>query len=153
MKSIIICASIHHGNTLKIAQKMAEVLEGEIKKPTEIKTEDLKIYDLLGFGSGIYAFRHHKEILKLAKELPDMQGKPVFIFSTSEAKNGIKYHKTLRQILEKKNCQILDEFNCLGWDSFGPFKLIGGFNKDRPNEEDLNLASNFAQKIKEKLKK
>lgn len=153
MKSLIICVSIHHGNTLKIAQKMAEVLEGEIKKPTEVKPEDLTAYDLLGFGSGIYAFRHHKEILKLAKELPDMQGKPAFIFSTSGAKNGIKYHKALRQILEKKNCQILDEFNCLGWDSFGPFKLIGGFNKDRPNEEDLNLASNFAQKIKEKLQK
>lgn len=147
MKSIIVCISIHHGNTFKIAQKMAEVLRAEIKKPSEIKPKDLLSFDLIGFGSGIYAFRHHREILNLAKNLPDMQGKPVFIFSTSGAKNGIKYHSALRKILEKKNCKILDEFNCLGWDSFGPLKLIGGINKDRPNEKDLQEAKNFAQKL------
>ncbi len=151
MKSVIVCLSIHHGNTLKIAQKMAEVLGAEIKKPSEVKPKDLLNYDLVGFGSGIYAFRHHREVLKLAKNLPDMQQKPVFIFSTSGAKDGIKFHKALRQILEEKNCQILDEFNCLGWDTFGPLKLIGGLNKNRPNQEDLNLATNFAKKIKEKV--
>lgn len=148
MNSLIICLSIHHGNTLKIAQKMAEVFGAEIKKPNEVRIEDLIDYDLLGFGSGIYALRHHREILKLAKNLPDMKQKPVFIFSTSGAKNGIKYHKTLREILKKKNCQILDEFNCLGWDSFGPLKLVGGINKNRPNEDDFRLAREFAEKIK-----
>lgn len=151
MKSLIVCISIHHGNTLKIAQKIAEVLGSEIKKPSEVKAENLLNYDLIGFGSGIYAFRHHREILKLAKSLPDMQGKPVFIFSTSGVKNGIKFHKALRDILKKKNCQILDEFNCPGFDTFGFLKLIGGINRGRPNEKDLNLALNFAQKLKEKL--
>ncbi len=153
MKSLIICVSIHHQNTLKIARIMAEVLGAEIKKPNEVLIEDLLGYDLIGFGSGIYIFRHHREILKLARKLPDMQAKPVFIFSTSGAENGIKYHKALREIFQKKNCRILDEFNCLAWDSFGPLKLIGGVNKDRPNEQDLNLAKNFALKLKEDLGK
>lgn len=153
MKSLIICKSIHHGNTLKIAQKIAEVLTAEIKKPNEIKLEELLSYDLIGFGSGIYAFKHHKEILNLVKKIPNLQGKPVFIFSTSGVKNGIKYHKALRKILEKKNCQILGEFNCLGLDTFGPFKLIGGINKGRPNEKDLQKAHDFAQELKKQIKK
>lgn len=151
MKTLIICISPHHQNTLKISQKMAEVLEAEIKKPEQFLISELFSYDIIGFGSGIYAFRHHNEILKLAKELPDMKAKPVFIFSTSGAKNGLKYHKALRKILEKKNCCIIDEFNCIGWDSFGPLKLVGGLNKDRPNENDFKLAQLFAQTLRQKI--
>lgn len=152
MKTLIICSSIHHKNTEKIAQKMASVLEADIKNPAEILAQNLLSYDVIGFGSGIYAFKHHKAILKLADDMPDMKGKPVFIFSTSGAKDGIKYHKTLRNKLIKKNCKILDEFNCPGWDTFGPFKLFGGFNKNRPNKDDFLTAEKFAQGLTEKLK-
>lgn len=152
MKTLIICVSIHHKNTEKIAQKIAEVLEAGIKNPEQISEKDFLTYGLIGFGSGIYAFKHHKAVLKLVDNMPNMNGKPVFIFSTSGAKDGIKYHKKLRKKLISKNCQIIGEFNCLGWDTFGPFKIFGGFNKERPNETDFLNARNFAQKLKEKLK-
>ncbi len=153
MKSIIICLSVHHQNTFKIARKIAEVLNCEIKKPSEIPPQDLKNYNLVGFGSGIYFSKHHKEVLNFAQKLPDMQQKSVFIFSTSGVKNGIRYHKALRQILEKKGCQILGEFNCLGWDTFALLKLIGGINKGRPNKNDFKQASDFARKLKREFYK
>lgn len=56
------------------------------KKTNRVKAEDLTVYDLLGFGSGIYALGHHTEILKIAKKLPDMQGRPAFIFFNQRSK-------------------------------------------------------------------
>jgi len=147
MKTLIIYMSVHHGNTEKIARKIGEVLNAELKKPYEVKPEELANYDLIGFGSGIYMFKHHKTLLNFIDNMPDMAKKPVFIFSTSGASGGKKYHKELRDKLIKKNCNILDEFNCLGWDSFGPLKMIGGINKNKPDDDNFKEAGEFAEKL------
>ena len=34
-------------------------------------------------------------------------------------------------------------YSCLAYDTFGPFKLVGGINKGRPNEDDLQNAVEF----------
>jgi len=59
MKTLIICQSIHHGNTMKVAKVIAEELNADLKKPSEIKLKDLDKYNLIGFGSGIYDGKHH----------------------------------------------------------------------------------------------
>ena len=65
MKCLIIVYSYHHGNTDKIARIMAEILNAPIKKPNEVDIKELKEYELIGFGSGIYSEKHHEEIFKL----------------------------------------------------------------------------------------
>lgn len=149
MKSLIICSSIHHQNTLKVANAMAEVLNCSVIQTGNVKIEDLEEYDLIGFGSGIYGWRPHQLLLKLVDNLSDMSGKKAFIFSTSGGKehNIEKWHRLLREKLIKKGFTILDEFNCIGWDSFGPLKLFGGMNKGRPNEDDLEKAKVFIKNI------
>lgn len=149
MKSIIIYSSIHHKNTFKIARAMAEVLDCSIIRTEDVKIEELKEYDLIGFGSGIYLWKNHREIIQLVESLPDMSDKSSFIFSTSGDRNHNieKWHKPLRENLIKKGFKILDEFNCLGWDSIGILKLIGGINKGRPNDKDLENARNFTRNI------
>ena len=67
MKPPIVCVSIHHGNTLKIAEAMAEVLEAEILSPRQVITKRLSDYDLIGLGSGIYFGKHHRSLLELAE--------------------------------------------------------------------------------------
>lgn len=151
MKSLIIYISVHHKNTEKIAEAIAEVLQSEIKKLNEVFDEDLSSYDMVGFGSGIYIWQHHKSIFNFVDKMTDKDRKPVFIFSTSGTKGGIKYHKELRNKLLKKNCYIIGEFNCLGWDSVGPLILVGGINKKRPNKKDLEDAKRFALTLKEKV--
>lgn len=151
MKSLIICLSVHHQNTEKIAKTMAEVLQAEIKKPNEARNEDLFSYDIIGFGSGIYMWKNHKTLLEFVDNMADMHRKPVFIFSTSGAPGGKRYHKELKNKLVEKNCDVIGEFNCLGWDSFGPLKLIGGLHKNRPNIKDLDNAIKFAQEIKNNI--
>lgn len=51
--------------------------------------------------------------------------------------------KALAQIAGKKGCPVLGEFGCKGYDTFGPFKLVGGIAKGRPNERDPEKARAF----------
>lgn len=38
-------------------------------------------------------------------------------------------------------------FACKGWNAYGSFKLIGGINKGRPNDKDLENAREFAKRL------
>ena len=44
---------------------------------------------------------------------------------------------------------MLGEFGCKGYDTFGPFKLVGGIAKGHPNARDLERARKFFQSLKE----
>ncbi|MCX8189841.1 MAG: flavodoxin family protein [Candidatus Diapherotrites archaeon] len=145
MKTAIICVSKHHGNTKKIAKAMAKILKADIFEPKDVKTKKLEEYDFIGLGSGIYAFKHDKEILELACKIPKLKSS-FFIFSTSGSGNA-KYHKTLKKTLESKGNKVIGEFACPGYDTFAIFKLFGGLNKGRPNKDDLAKAEDFAKKI------
>lgn len=37
----------------------------------------------------------------------------------------------------------MGEFSCKGYDTFGPFKLIGGISKGHPDKNDLDNAKAF----------
>ena len=73
MKSLVICNSVHHQNTLKVASAIAEVLQAQINKPNEVHNEDLSSYDIIGFGSGIYRWKVHEALLDFADNLPTFQ--------------------------------------------------------------------------------
>ncbi len=161
MKTLIVYVSIHHGNTEKIANEMAEVLNAKLVKPNEVNISEIFKYDLIGFGSGIYFGQHHKSLLKLIDKLPDLKGEKGFIFSTSGVSNAGKFthnirhrvshfHVPLKKELIKKGLNIVGEFTCRGFDTVGPFKLIGGISKGRPNEKDLENARKFAEELKNK---
>jgi flavodoxin len=150
MKTLIIYQSIHHGNTEKVARKIAEVLGADLKKPNEVKPEDLANYDLIGFGSGIYFTKFHVSILNFINALPDMAGKKVFTFCThgSSIYPPGGWNKKIQAILKQKGFEAVGSFQCQGFDTFGPFKWIGGLCKGRPNENDLSAAAQFAEGLK-----
>lgn len=153
MKSLIILYSYHHHNTEKIAKVFAKVLGAEIKWPNEIQPEDIQNYDLIGFGSGIYSAKHQESLLELADELPEVNNKNVFLFSTAGItgkSKSAKDHATLREKLESKGYIIVDEFQCKGFNTNSFLRLFGGMNKGRPNAKDLRNAEEFALKVKEK---
>ena len=160
MKTLIIYNSIHHGNTEKIAKAMANVLEAKLVKPSQVDITSLLKYDLIGFGSGIYFGKHHKNLLILADKLLTLKGKKAFIFSASGVSNKLNFlhnirhrtthfHNPLKEKLLAKGFDIVGEFSCRGFDTVGPFKLIGGINKGRPDERDLEKARDFAERMKD----
>lgn len=149
MKSLIVLVSYHHNNTQKVAEVFAKVLDAQVKTPQQTSPEELQQYDLVGFGSGIYFGKHHKNLLELADKLPQLTNKNAFIFSTSGDTRRIpQLHSALRKKLQSKGYKIVDEFNCAGFDTFGPLRLVGGIKKGRPNAEDLKQAEEFASKLK-----
>ena len=153
MKTLLIYISIHHGNTEKIAKVMSEVFDVKLLKFDEVSIDMLSEYDLVGFGSGIYFFKHHKALLNLAENLPYLN-KKVFVFSTRGIGPVWFYHRTLKKKLLKKGFNIVGEFSCKGFDThlfdkYIPFlKFIGGLNKGRPNKRDLEKARDFAKTLK-----
>lgn len=154
MKTLLVVYSYHHNNTQKIAEIFAKVLDAEIVTPQKTDPNNLSTYDLVGFGAGIDSGKHYKQLLDFADQLPNTESKKAFIFSTSGVSNPKyknKIHTTLREKLQAKGYVILDEFNCHGFNTNSFLKHIGGINKGHPNEEDLKLAEEFAQSIKQKV--
>jgi flavodoxin len=157
MKSLIVCYSYHHNNTQKVAEAMAKVLDAQVKTPQQTNPEELQQFDLVGFGSGIYAEKHHESLLELADKLSQVTDKKAFIFSTSFVgvdslffgKRARKFHTALREKLQSKGYTVVDEFNCRGFNTNSVYSRFGGMNKGRPNAEDLKHAEEFALKLKQ----
>lgn len=151
MKTLIICKSIHHGNTQKVAEVIADVLEAKLVKPEELDINTVAEYDLVGFGSGIYYGKHHRDLLSVVDSLFSVKNKKAFIFSTSGTgeKNIKRNHRLIKEKLVVRGFTIAGEFSCRGWDTFGLLKLIGGINKGRPDEQDLKRAEDFARHLKD----
>ena len=151
MKCLLIVYSYHHNNTQKIAETMAKVLEAEIKTPQQTNTQELQEYNIVGFGAGIDSGKHYKQLLDFADNLPQVNAKNAFIFSTAgmtSGKKSQKDHSKLREKLVSKGYRIIDEFQCKGFNTNVFLKYFGGMNKGRPNEEDLQAVEEFAQKLK-----
>ncbi|HUW21806.1 MAG TPA: flavodoxin [Candidatus Bathyarchaeia archaeon] len=154
-KSLIICASFHHKNTEKIAGVIGKELGAKIISTHEFRPRMARFYNLIGFGSGIYFKKHHQKIFDLVRKIPRDQDKRAFIFSTSGLPRIYllnDFHKPLRRLLRLRGYKIVAEFSCLGWDTYGLLRFIGGINRSRPNKKDFGKAAAFAQKLSKILK-
>ena len=56
---------------------------------------------------------------------------------------GSANYKSIEQILDKKRSKVIGKFGCKGYDTFGPFKLVGGIAKGHPDEEDIKNAKKY----------
>ena len=144
MKSVIVYASTHHGNTRKVAEAIAKECGVELVDATAVQDKDLSEYDLNGFASGIYAAQFHQQIKNFAaKNLP--QNKKIFYIMTSAMDKD--FSKSMESSIAGKNAEIVGKFSCKGYNTFGPFKLVGGTGKGHPDEADLKAAVDFYKGI------
>lgn len=145
MKTAICYYSRHHGNTLKVLEAMAQEGDVDLIDVTSRQTVRLENYDCIGFASGIYGATFHKAVAAFARQyLP--AGKPVFFVYTYGGAKG-SGARAVAVVAREKNCPILGEFSCKGYDTFGPFKLVGGIAKGHPNEKDLEKARRFYREL------
>ena len=141
MKTAIVYYSKHHGNTKKLLDAIALKHDVVLIDVTTKEPVNLDKYDRIGFASGIYYSKFHKSLLKFAEEnLPN--GKPVFFLYTYGAeKSG--YTDAITSVAREKNSTVLGSFGCFGFNTFGPFKLIGGIAKGHPDSNDIANAVAF----------
>jgi len=142
----IIYSSTHHGNTEKVLHKIKEKFpEIELIKATDFNPGDFGRYEAIGFASGIFYFKFAKPVDKLFDQALASSVQKFFFIYTAGAVNA-GFEKSLRKKTEQNGKTCMGIFGCKGFDTFGPLKLIGGLNKDRPNEDDLKNAIGFFEK-------
>ena len=145
MKTAIVYYSRHHGNTKKLLDAIAAGNEVTLIDVTEQPSAALSDYDRIGFASGIYYNSFAKQLLSFAQEhLPEK--KDVFYIFTHGAPRGI-FLTAIRKIAEQKHCREIGSYDCLGFDTFGPFRLVSGIAKGHPTEEEIHAAVAFYQKL------
>ena len=139
MKTVIVYHSSHHGNTKKVVDAIARGHDVALIDAGAQKQADLGQYDLIGLASGIYGGSFRPDVLNFVKgSLP--QGKRVFFLYTSA---GLGTAKSIAAAVKEKSAVVAGEFGCRGFNTFGPFKLIGGTGKGHPDETDLENARRF----------
>lgn len=141
MKTAIVYYSKHHGNTKKLLDAIAAQHELTLIDVTQTPAVDLTDFDRVGFASGIYYSKFHKSLLTFAREqLPE--GKPVFFLYTYGAEKA-GYTEAISEAVKKRGAKVLGAYGCFGFNTFGPFKLIGGIAKGHPNAVELADAVAF----------
>jgi flavodoxin len=112
MKSLIVCVSTSHGNTRRIADRMAELLDAEVVEPESVDPEMIREYDLVGFGSGIYYMAVHARLRNLILRLRHADGVRAFTFFTSGAREIplMDYTKSVRKLLGSKGFKCSTPF-------------------------------------------
>lgn len=144
-ESIIICESMYRGNTMRVAKAMAVALNCGVVSTKQALDMDLSIYQSVGLGSGIYFTAHHPLLLEVAARLTPAQ--EAFVFSTHGAPMLGRYHSALKATLLEGGVRVIGEFSTKGYDCTGPYILVGGGNKGRPNERDERKAMRFVSRV------
>jgi flavodoxin len=149
------------GSTAKVATAIAQELKAPLVTIGETASPEAATFStckLVGFGSGIFEGRNDAALIAFAEGMPPSPGTKAFIFSTCGAPAGIvkdeairesmrENHLALRTALETKGFELVGEFSCPGFNDNSFLKLIGGFNKGRPDSSDLERARLFAREI------
>ena len=148
MKTAICYYSRHHGNTRKVLEAMAGEGDVELIDVTTRQAVRLEGYDCVGLASGVYYGKLHPGVLAFARQyLPE--GKPVFFVCTYGALRGAGA-KELEKLARERGCPVLGTFGCKGYDTFGPFRLVGGIAKGHPDEQDLKNAREFFREMRDR---
>ncbi|MDX2388567.1 flavodoxin family protein [Streptomyces sp. NPDC054912] len=150
MNAVIVCVSVSHGNTRRVADTMAGVLGARVVTPEEVDVRELAAADLVGFGSGVFRGRLHPHLTDLVTTLPSGRGR-AFVFATSGLPElpPAPFTRPLVRRLEAKGFRVEGSFSCRAFDTWAPFKLVGGINKQRPNVGDLSAARAFAERLRD----
>lgn len=145
MKTAIIYYSKHHGNTKQLIDAIGKKHDITPINVSDTPSADLSGYDRIGFASGIYYSKFHKLVLQFAeKNLPEHKD-VFFLYTYGAEKKG--YTSAITDAVNKHHAHILGEFGCFGFNTFGPFKLIGGIAKGHPDNADLKNACTFYENL------
>ena len=138
-------ALIIYGSTKKLAEAIADRYDVHLINAAKQQTADLSAYDLIGFASGIDFGKFYPCVEQfLERNLPE--NKRVFFLYTC-AKVSSRFTKTAKTAARKKGAAIVGEYGCRGFNTYGPWKLIGGMNKGHPSEEEVQAAVQFFESL------
>jgi flavodoxin len=100
---------------------------------------DLEQYEVLLLASGIYHGKIGEDLASFIAENDKKISEKIILLLTTSGTNNPKYiHNTIEK-LEKYKIHVSAKFQCCGYDTWGPWRFMGGISKHRPNAEDLKM--------------
>lgn len=147
MKATIVCTSVSHGNTMRIATVMGQVLSARVVDPDQVDAAELSESDLVGFGSGIFNLDFHPRLRQFVDSLPNMEPRRAFVFTTSGFPEPPfkRYTRNFGRALERKGFDVVGTFICRGYDTWFPLRIVGGISKGHPTAAEIEAAREFAE--------
>ncbi len=144
-KAILFYYSVHHGNTEKIVKALETRFDVTMVRVPCDALPSLDEFELIGFASGVYMSEFGKPLIALANQL-QLKGKDCFTIYTCGAVSG-KYDESFTDMLKTNDANVVGRFHCRGYDTFGPFKLVGGIAKGHPNDADVDAVIRFFETL------
>ena len=144
-KVAIIYASTHHGNTRKLVDAIAQQYDITQIDADKQKNADLSEYDLIGFASGI-DFGKFYDCVEQFVEVNLPKHKQIFFLYTC-AKPNDRFTQSIKAKAARKHAVFLGEYGCKGYNTYGPWKLIGGMNKNHPSPKEVDGVIRFFESL------
>ena len=145
MKIAVVYASRDHGNTRRLVEGIAEQREITLFDAVACRQADLSEFDLIGFASGIDFGRFYAPVVQFLKEnLPD--NKQIFFLYTCARVNS-RFTGTISEAATERGAVCLGTYGCRGYNTYGPWKLIGGMNKNHPDSSEITEAVRFVESL------
>ena len=149
MRTIILYASRHHGNTKKLVDAIVEAHPEidtlDVKTLGKNEYPNLHEYHLIGVATGIYYSEIDKDMARVLTNVLQPQDK-VFGLMTYGGKNKW-YGKDIDGICRMRQAIFMGVYGCPGFDTWGPFKLTGGVQKGHPTAGDI-IVEEYAKREK-----
>lgn len=115
MKTAIVYASVHHGNTEKVVKAIAEKHpEVELIDATKTILKDLASYDLIGFASGVFYGKLHKTLLSFITDNLPAHNKSFVIYTCGQ--DSSSYIKAAEELIKSKDASFAGFYSCPGYD-------------------------------------
>lgn len=147
MKLCVIYDSFHKKNTEKVLLGVqAAQPDIELVKAKDFDEAVLEHADAVGFASGLYFGKLSKRLLAVIERVNSKETGPVFYMYTATIRNR-RYERSLQKQTRLAGKRLLGIWFCRGYNSYGPFKLLGGVNRKRPNADDIKRAIAFVEGI------
>ena len=143
--SVIVYASTHHGNTFKLVKAIEERFRVDLVDACSEEIKDLSEYDLIGFASGIDFGKFYSSVEAFADKNLPAEKSVFFLYTCAMDRKG--FTDSMKEIALNKGCEILGEYGCKGYNTYGPWKLIGGMNKKHPSEQEVAEALDFYESL------
>ena len=144
-KVAIVYASIHHGNTKKLVDAISQKFTVALIDTTQQIRADLTDYDLIGFASDIDFGKFYDPVEQFLKDNLPKNKQVFFLYTCAMARDS--FTKSVRNEVQKQDAVILGEYGCRGFNTYGPWKLIGGMNKGHPTEDEIAGAVHFVSNL------
>lgn len=153
MRTIILYASRHHGNTKKLVDAIVEAHPEidtlDVKALGKNEYPNLHEYHLIGVATGIYYSEIDKDMARVLTNVLQPQDK-VFGLMTYGGKNKW-YGKDIDGICRMRQAIFMGVYGCPGFDTWGPFKLAGGVQKGHPTAEEIKGAVDFLRQDRRRI--